>query len=169
MSLPSPSSFVLDRIVNEQVWFRLTRPRFRTWLFVVGALTSAVAIVMVIAGLSLYHKNATDLRSLLLLAAGTLLFVFLASPVSRFVYVEQQRDNACERYRAMVGDAQDPAARTAGAVTCALQANDRLTAIALAIKDLDLALDGAKSYVDALDGRLQAEESAAPSFVRTCL
>ena len=159
----SVSGLVLDRLVTEQVWFRLSRPPARSWLFLASLAVSAAAVAMMIAGLSLFHINSTDLRSGLLLAAGTLLFVFLASPLSRFVYTEQQRDRACDRYRAMAGDGHD----TPCAITCALQADDRLTALALAIKDFDLPLDGAKAYVDALDKRLRAAEASVPTFQRS--
>lgn len=169
LSTSSVSGMLLDRLVTEQVWFRLSRPRLRSWLFLVSLIISGAAVAMVLYGLSLFHADAADLRSGLLLAAGTLLFIFLASPLSRFVYVEQQRDRACERYRAMVRDGRGEDARTAEAVTCALQADDRLTAIALAVEDLGLPLDGAKVYVDVVDKRLQATESSTSAFHRTYL
>ncbi len=110
---------ILDWLVSEQVWFRLSRPGMRPWLSILSLVVSGAGVLSVVSGLILFHRGAQPILSIVELLTGTALFCLVGSPLSHFLYVEQQRDVAGDRYRGRLRKRKIKHAKPVAAVVAA--------------------------------------------------
>jgi len=151
------SGRILDSLLTEKLWFALSSPRRRRFLFSCEMFGYTVSGALALAAIDKFRAGGHAYACTLLTLAAIAILWCGCAPLGRFLAIERRRDAACAQYLASASNTTSVSAVWPKiAVRNALQMSDRATAIILYARECGVSLEAARAVVDRLS--LEVEE-----------